>query len=152
MGAALLAPLVQVARLLFAGLLLFTCGGASVVFECIGAGLATFAGGWTGSGTAGAEGSRAGSDFLNHDDVFVDRRWPGSPGSLFGVIVDDLRESIRVVLLLLGLIGSIASEKYSCSIACLDVGLAFGSHIKHHVTNCAKLAGHCGAGRTVSRE
>ena len=139
MGAALLWPLAQVDRFVFAGLLLLTWGGASVVFACKGAGRATLAGCWTDSGAAGTAGagaddSLAGNDFLNHDEVLVDRRWPGSLDSLFGVIVELFRDSMRVVLLLFGLIGSTASEKYSCSIACLDVGLDFGSHIRHHVT------------------
>jgi hypothetical protein len=50
----------------------------------------------------------------------------------------------------LGLRGSTASTKNSCSIACFDVGRFFGSHIKHHVTKLLKDKGHCGGCRIVS--
>ena len=67
----------------------------------------------TGSGITGAgtDASRAGSDFLNHVDVFVDKTCPVSPASLVGVIFADLRPRSRNVLLLFGLSGSSASWK-----------------------------------------
>lgn len=50
----------------------------------------------------------------------------------------------------LGLRGSTASAKKSCSIACFEVGRFFGSHIRHQVTKLLKASGQCGGWRIVS--
>lgn len=105
------------------------------------------------SGTAGGSTSFEPSDFRNHDDVLVERAGELSALSFaLWMIPDVFLPNMRLVLLLLGRSGSIASVKNSCSSACLDVGLTLGSHIKHQVTNCARLAGHIGAGKWVSKE
>jgi hypothetical protein len=48
--------------------------------------------------------------------------------------------------------GSIASAKNSWSNACLEVGLFFGSHMRHQVIKLLKAIGHCGGCRMVSIE
>ena len=140
-------PFVHVARLLALGRTLGAVASGGI--ECAGE-----AQGESGRvvvcwGTAGAV-SRATNDLRNHDEVFY-----ASLGEASGESFpdksdcfrprsrdeDDFKRS-----------GSNASWKYSCARASVEVGLFRGSHIKHDVTNLAKLAGHCGACRIVSIE
>ena len=100
-------------------------------------------------GTAGAL-SRATSDRRSHDEV-LDVSLGEASGESLPEISDPLRPNNRDDEDLRRR-GSTASWKYSWSRACREVGLARGSHSRHHVTNCAKLAGHCGDGRMVSIE
>ena len=126
MGAALPVVLLdQVDLLVFRGLCFVATGTTSAVLACTGAGRACT--GWLCSGTGGAV-SLAPRDFLNQREVLVAKGWPDSGESLV-LRVDGLRPRSLWVLLLLGrMSGSTASEKYSCSKACLEVGRTFGSH------------------------
>jgi len=100
-------------------------------------------------GTAGAL-SRATNDRRSHDEVF-----DVSLGDASGELVPESSDPLRPNNLEdedFSRRGSTASWKYSWSSACREVGLARGSQSRHHVTNCAKLAGHCGDGKMVSIE
>jgi hypothetical protein len=48
--------------------------------------------------------------------------------------------------------GSTASAKNSWSNACLEVGLFFGSHMRHQVMKLLNAIGHCGGCKMVSIE
>jgi hypothetical protein len=141
-------PFVHVARLAAAGRFLFA-GAASTEFECAGEGLGDSGRVVVCCGTAGAL-SRATKDRRNHDDFFEVRLGDPSKES-FAEISDCLRprsledDDFKRT-------GSKASWKYSWAKACVDVGLFRGSHIRHHVTKLARLAGHCGVCNIVSME
>lgn len=92
-------------------------------------------------------------DFLNHEFFF----------SRVGVVAVSTIESLDGFMLssevflttldgveALGSKGSIASRKYSCCSAWIDVGRHRGSHIRHQVTKLASEAGHVGAARIDS--
>jgi hypothetical protein len=140
-------PFVHVARLVAAGRCLVDplalpefaagdgAGDKGCVVECCG--------------TAGAL-SRATNDLRSQEEVF-ELRLGDASGESFAESSDCLRpnnlddDDFRRR-------GSNASWKYSCASACVEVGLARGSHNKHQVTNCDRLAGHCGVCRMVSSE
>jgi hypothetical protein len=140
-------PLVHVARLVAAGRCLGGTLGAAELAAGDGAGDRGCV--VVCCGTAGAL-SRATSDRRSHDDVFEPRLGEASGESLAdnsdGLRPNNLDEED------LSRRGSTASWKNSCASACADVGLARGSQSKHQVTNCDRLAGHCGLGSIVSNE
>jgi hypothetical protein len=81
------------------------------------------------------------NDFLNHDGlddvgVEVTDSFPRLMSDCFRPNILEADDFGRK--------GSTASAKYACASAWVDVGRFFGSHIKHHVTNWLKAAGHCG--------
>jgi hypothetical protein len=140
-------PFVHVARLVAAG----RCLVGPLTFAELAAGDGAGDKGCTVVcwGTAGAL-SRATNERLNQDEVFELRLGEAS-GESFADVSDCLRPNSRDDEDLRRS-GSKASWKNSCARACADVGRARGSHNRHHVTNCDKLAGHCGVWRMVSRE
>lgn len=92
------------------------------------------------------------NDLLNHEGLDV--RGGESIGSLVGdlkLLSDCFLPSSRDVEDL-GRNGSTASAKYSWFKACADVGLFFGSHIKHQVTKLLRDEGHSGGCRMLSSE
>src|SRR5262249_52760815 len=104
-------------------------------------------------GTVGALASRWIRDFRNQLDVFVVNDWRDSGASLKESALLLTLDCFRLFSSReedFGRRGSRASLKYSCERAWVEVGLFFGSHIKHQVTKSLRLAGHCGGLRMVS--
>jgi len=148
-GAPLLeAPFVHVARLVAAGRGL-VAPLTSPEFGCAGDAAGDIVCTVLCCGTAGAL-SRATNERRSHEDVF-DVSLGEASGESFPEISDPLRPNSREEDDL-SRRGSTASWKYSWSRAWREVGLARGSHKRHHVTNWARLAGHCGVWRMVSNE
>jgi hypothetical protein len=143
-------PFVHVARLL--ALVRALLEEVVSVFEGAGEGRGDTGRATVCCGTVGAL-SRAAKDLLNHEDVFEVKLGVESGESLgiWPLISDCLRPRSREAEDF-GRRGSNASAKYSWPKACDEVGLFSGSHMRHHVTKCARLAGHCGAWRIVSIE
>jgi hypothetical protein len=141
-------PFVHVARLVAAGRCLVD-PLASTEFACAGDGRGDIGCCVLCCGTAGAL-SRATSERRSQEEVFEVSLGEAS-GESFAESSDFLLpnnlddEDFRRR-------GSNASWKYSWSSACLEVGLDLGSQRRHHVTNWARLAGHCGVCRMVSSE
>lgn len=133
-------PFVHVARLVAAGRFLFD-GFASVDCECAGDGRGDACCVVLCCGTAGAL-SRATSDLRSQDEV-LDVRLGDASGESLADRSDCFRPSNRDEEDL-SLMGSNASWKNSWARACDEVGRFRGSHMRHHVTKCARLAGHCG--------